>query len=284
MNGARTYRQKIENGRVVVRSNAAGRRSDAATKRSGKSIRADQAGRAVPQVTGQSVIVILIGFGLLVTLVNVFSLRDQNQIRVLGMNEANLKGTIHRLGNAQQAEMLEKQRALNDVEKMALLDPELTASRPELTASRPELTASRPELTASRPELTASRPEPVVSAVVAKPVVEPPAEKSGQAGSAKRREEGKREPRVAGRSGDRQRSVEASTKRKSSSPRAERARNDARNDPRAERARNDPRAERARNDPRAERARNDPRAERARNEKIIARTAVVGQTSRRADR
>jgi|GEM_PF-3607213 len=263
MNGARTYRQKIENGRVVVRSNAAGRRSDAATKRSGKSIRADQAGRAVPQVTGQSVIVILIGFGLLVTLVNVFSLRDQNQIRVLGMNEANLKGTIHRLGNAQQAEMLEKQRALNDVEKMALLDPELTASRPELTASRPE---------------------PVVSAVVAKPVVEPPAEKSGQAGSVKRREEGKREPRVAGRSGDRQRSVEASTKRKSSSPRAERARNDARNDPRAERARNDPRAERARNDPRAERARNDPRAERARNEKIIARTAVVGQTSRRADR
>ncbi|MFN6202248.1 MAG: hypothetical protein ACK496_07175 [Acidobacteriota bacterium] len=261
MNGARTYRQKIENGRVVVRSNAAGRRSDAATKRSGKSIRADQAGRAVPQVTGQSVIVILIGFGLLVTLVNVFSLRDQNQIRVLGMNEANLKGTIHRLGNAQQAEMLEKQRALNDVEKMALLDPELTASRPELTASRPELTASRPE--------------PVVSAVVAKPVVEPPAEKSGQAGSAKRREEGKREPRVAGRSGDRPRSVEASTKRKSSSPRAERARNDARNDPRAERARNDPRAERARN---------DPRAERARNEKIIARTAVVGQTSRRADR
>ena len=141
--------------------------------------------------------------------------------------------------------MLEKQRALNDVEKMALLDPELTASRPELTASRLE---------------------PVVSAVVAKPVVEPPAEKSGQAGSAKRREEGKREPRVAGRSGDRQRSVEASTKRKSSSPRAERARNDARNDPRAERARN------------------DPRAERARNEKIIARTAVVGQTSRRADR
>jgi hypothetical protein len=229
MNGARTYRQKIENGRVVVRSNGAGRRSDAATKRSGKSIRADQAGRAVPQVTGQSVIVILIGFGLLVTLVNVFSLRDQNQIRVLGMNEANLKGTIHRLGNAQQAEMLEKQRALNDVEKMALLDPDLTASRPE----------------------------PVISAVVAKPVVEPPAEKSGQAGSVKRREEGKREPRVAGRSGDRQRGVEASSKRKSGSPRAERARNDARN---------------------------DPRAERARNEKIIARTAVVGQTSRRADR
>jgi len=195
MNGARTYRQKIENGRVVVRSNGAGRRSDAGAKRSGKSSRADQAGRAVPRVTGQSVVMILIGFGLLVTLVNVFSLRDQNQIRVLGMSEANLKGTIHRLGNAQQAEMLEKQRALNDVEKMALLDPELTASRPE----------------------------PVVSAVVAKPEVEPPAERLGPAGSAKRRAEGKREPRIARRSGDRQRSVETSSKRKSGSPRAERA-------------------------------------------------------------
>jgi hypothetical protein len=131
MSGARTYRQKIENGRVVARPGVAARKSGSPSIKSGTAARTSQTGQSgwFSRSGGQAVILSLIGFGVVIVLVSITSLRNLREVRELGMEDAFLKARIHRLGNAQQSEMLKQQQALNDVERMALLDPELTAPR-----------------------------------------------------------------------------------------------------------------------------------------------------------
>jgi len=131
MNGARTYRQKIENGRVVARSTSAVRKTEAKSARS-----------KAKAPRGQSLILILCGIGLAVVVTSLLALRIQSDIRKLGVDDAALKAKIHRLGHAQQAELLRQQQVLNEVEKSALLDPELSAP-PRSVSSLPAPSSSQ---------------------------------------------------------------------------------------------------------------------------------------------
>ena len=134
MSGARTYRQRVQNGQVVSRAGANGRRGGA-SKRSGRSSQRGGSGRR----GGQSVFVYLLCFGAFITIVGVLSLRNLRQAHLEGMTNADLQTQFHRLVNARQDELLKKQVAYDEAERMVLLDPNLTAPRVTRTAPPEEL-------------------------------------------------------------------------------------------------------------------------------------------------
>ena len=192
MNGARTYRQKIQNGRVLARSTGAARRAETKSARSGRS------GEAKAP-SGQSLILILVGIGLAVVGTSLLALRIQSDIRKLGVDDAALKAKIHRLGHAQQAELLRQQQVLNEVEKSALLDPELTAPK-----------SNAPSLPATAPRQLKETTEKVKGTGADR-----------GARLAKRDEAGRRKTEVSRRAIDRRQGDEARMKRKSGNTRGD---------------------------------------------------------------
>jgi hypothetical protein len=111
------YRPGIRNGRVRSRTeNRAATRTDAQVE-STKS-RVGIAGRS-----GLMVLTTIIVAGLVVGVGFVLALQTQQQIHRIGIDEARLKAQFHEISNRQRVETLEQQRAFNQAEQMALVQP-----------------------------------------------------------------------------------------------------------------------------------------------------------------
>lgn len=120
------YRPEVRNGQVKSRQAA---RTAVSV---GKSRREELTSRRV-LVAGRSgfmVMTTIIVAGLVVGTGFVMALQTQNNIYRIGLDDARLKAQLHQISNQQRVESLEQERVINQVEKMALVQPALVNETP----------------------------------------------------------------------------------------------------------------------------------------------------------